>query len=111
MILAIDGRPVGGMTEHGLWLKLQFDLPVLLLVVSRYRHAAEAEEQIRQAEGLYWEAIDKALNDNRRLGWVDIELGPGGSTDDVETTDAPGTSPHCGFSATEDGNASDDALH
>lgn len=75
MLIAVGGKRVGGMTVNSLDIELEISGPVLHLVVSRYKYAAQVEEGIRRAEETYFQAVDEALNDQRRLGWVDIGMG------------------------------------
>jgi len=104
MIIAVNDKRVGGMTVNGLEIELEISGPVIGLVVSRYKHAAEVEEQIRQAEASYREAIDKALNDNRRLGWVDIGVRAGGESSNLDSSRGHATND--GRGVAEDGNIS-----
>lgn len=69
MIIAVDGKEVGGMTVHGLYLELDTAGSNLSLTISRYKHANHIETKTAQAEDQVMAAIDDALDDDCHLGW------------------------------------------
>lgn len=76
MILQINGKRVGGMTLEGLEIELEVAGPVVSLIVSRYKYSDEADDEIRKTEKAYLDAIDKAVNDDTRLDWVELGTVP-----------------------------------
>jgi hypothetical protein len=79
MLLSFNGRRIGGMMISELEVELEVCGPLLTLVVSRYKLPVSVEDRIRQAECRYQCEVDRALNDQRRLGWTDLisPSGPG----------------------------------
>ena len=75
MIVAINGKPVGGMTEAGLELELELSAPHLLLAVSRYRHADKVAKQFAEMERKMLDIMDRAARDDRLMGWREIGNG------------------------------------
>ena len=82
LLVAVNGKSVGGMTETGLGIELDQSGPDLILVVSRYKFAAEIQNSTAQAEQSYLKEVDTAINDDRRLSWTDIC----GGNSEVEAT-------------------------
>jgi hypothetical protein len=72
MLISLNGKRVGGMMVTELMVDLEISGPVLTLVVSRYKFSASAEDRLREAEKHYLKAVDEALSDQRRLGWIDL---------------------------------------
>jgi hypothetical protein len=72
MIVSINGRRVGGMMESAFEVELEASGVALTLVLSRFKHAESVEDRLREAEKQFQEAVDGAINDQRRLGWVDL---------------------------------------
>lgn len=69
MIMAVDGKEVGGMTEESFKLALELAGSELVLVVSRYKcYSEESEVQERR----FLSNVDKHINDQNRLHWADI---------------------------------------
>jgi len=75
MIIAVNGKLVGGMTETGLELELMLAAPNLLLVVSRYKHADQAAREYAEMERAMLDIMDSSARDNRLLGWREIGCG------------------------------------
>jgi hypothetical protein len=72
MIVSINGKHVGGMSEAGFEIEVEISGPELVLLVSRYKFASKVQDRIQEAERSYLDAIDKVINDERLLGWTDI---------------------------------------
>jgi hypothetical protein len=72
MLIAVNGKGVGGMTTTGVEIELEVSGPDLVLLVSRYKFADEIRESIHQAEQAYLQTVDAVINDDRLLGWTDI---------------------------------------
>lgn len=72
MIIMINGQCVGGMTQVGLELELETSGPRLILVVSRYKHARAAAQQLAAMERNMLRVMDKACRDKRLLGWHEV---------------------------------------
>jgi hypothetical protein len=72
MIVMVNGKTVGGMTEVGLELELETSGPILLLTVSRYKHAKAAAKQFAAMERQMLQVMDSAARDTRLLGWQEI---------------------------------------
>ena len=69
MIIAVNGKEVGGMTVQGLELELATTGAILFLTISRYKHAEHIEVCTARAEDQVMAAIDDALDDDCYLGW------------------------------------------
>lgn len=72
MILSINGKLVGGLTEVGVALELESCGPNLLLVVSRYKHAKLVQRRFVEVERQMLHAVDSAARDGRILGWIEV---------------------------------------
>jgi hypothetical protein len=72
MIVSINGKNVGGMSEAGFEIEVEISGPELILLVSRYKFASKVQDRIQKAERSYLDAIDKVINDETLLGWTDI---------------------------------------
>ena len=72
MIVSINGKHVGGMSEAGFEIEVEISGSELVLLVSRYKFASKVQDRIQEAERSYLDAIDKVINDERLLGWTDI---------------------------------------
>ena len=72
MIIAVNGKSVGGMTTTG--LEIEFDLggPDMTLLVSQYKFADNGQDDVFQLEQTYLNSLDMAMNDDRQVGWIDI---------------------------------------
>ena len=77
MIIAINGMPVGGMTEAGLELELETTAPRLLLAVSRYKHAEKVARKFAEMERNMLNIMDRAARDDRLMGWREVGCGDG----------------------------------
>eukprot|EP00980_Cylindrotheca_fusiformis_P006715 scaffold1398_cov116-Cylindrotheca_fusiformis.AAC.32 len=92
MILSINGKLVGGMTEDGVEIELATCGPSLLLVVSRYKHASLVQRKFVNVERRMLRAIDSAARDDRVLGWTEIgnaKTDPLDSNDEESSTSPP----------------------
>ena len=72
MVVLINGKPVGGMTEVGLELELEMSAPNLLLGVSRYKHAQKVARRFAEMERKMLDFMDRAARDDRLMGWREI---------------------------------------
>ena len=72
MILMVNGKSVGGMTEYAVELELDTSGPLLHLVVSRYRHADGVAREFAKAEAQMLGMLDKAAGDGRLIGWLEV---------------------------------------
>jgi hypothetical protein len=92
MIVMVNGKTVGGMTEVGLELELETSGPILLLTVSRYKHAKAAAKQFAAMERQMLQVMDSAARDTRLLGWQEIgnadTLGSMGQAKNKENADS-----------------------
>jgi hypothetical protein len=75
MIVAVNGRRVGGMMRTEFEYELDISGPNLMLVLSRYKYAESIEDRLRAAEARYQEAFDSVVNDPRRIGCVELVAG------------------------------------
>lgn len=73
MLVAVNGKLVGGMSEEGLSLELEMCGPVLVLVVARCKSVASPEQRLA-AEQEAFHDIDRATNDELNLDWIDVGL-------------------------------------
>ena len=81
MILSMNGKSVGGMTELGLSIELEVCGPELELVVSRYKHSTSSASQALTKDRQTWESFDREMNDSRRLDWYEVNAPtPGASS-------------------------------
>lgn len=89
MIIAVNGKSIGGMTLTG--LEIEFDLggPDMTLIVSRYKFPDIVQDDVAQLEQTYINALDIAMNDDRQVGWIDI-----GATSTIPTLGHPGMTGH-----------------
>lgn len=72
MVVAINGKRVGGMTESGVDIELETSGPEFVLLVSRYKYAGKVQNRVQAAERSYLDAMDQVVNDERLLGWTDL---------------------------------------
>lgn len=72
MILSMNGKPLGGMTELGVAIEFDVCGREMELVVARYRDSAGVTEQVAAIERREWTAFDDAVNDKRRLDWYEM---------------------------------------
>jgi hypothetical protein len=72
MVIAVNGKNVGGMTLTG--LEIEFDLggPDMTLLISRYKFPNNVQVDATQIEQSYITDLDNALNDDRQVGWIDF---------------------------------------
>ena len=75
MILSVNGRLVGGMTEFGVHLEITTSGTSLNLVVSRYKHADNAQKKFVEAERHMMHVMDAAARDDRLIGYIEIGNG------------------------------------
>jgi hypothetical protein len=97
MILCVNGRAVGGMTEFGVRLELETSGEQLLLLVSRYKFSLAVHHREVKAEKRDLELLDRDLNDDRLMDWV--ELGEGKTVAVDGGDDVPGQTSSLGVSA------------
>ena len=76
MIVAVNGKSVGGMTEAALGLELDTGGSELILVVSRHKHAEVESRRAHVVEQRYLAALDEDINDERLLHWTDLGVVP-----------------------------------
>ena len=72
MIVAINGKVVGGMTEVGVEIELEISGPCLQLVVSRYKHSQEVSNKLASTERQMLQVMDNLARDDRLLGWLEV---------------------------------------
>lgn len=72
MILTINGKVVGGMTQVGVELELETCGPRLVLGVSRYRHADDVAKAFAATEHEMLAIMDNAAKDYRLIGWLEV---------------------------------------
>ena len=72
MVVAVNGKSVGGMTLTGLEIEFELGGPDMTLLVSRYKFADDVQADIAQLERSHVNAIDTATNDDRQVGWIDL---------------------------------------
>lgn len=72
MILCVNGKVVGGMTETGLSIELDVCGPQLVIVVSRYKHGPNARKHVAEEESNAWRAGDESMNAGRLQDWTEI---------------------------------------
>jgi hypothetical protein len=72
MVVAINGKVVGGMTEFGVELELELSGPALILVISRYKHSEEVAKKFASTERQILQVMDTAARDARLIGWLEI---------------------------------------
>ena len=72
MIIAINGKSVGGMTTIGLEIELEQACPELMVIVSRYLFPEDVQNTIARNEQSYLNAFDCEINDDRQLAWIDV---------------------------------------
>ncbi|KAG7350774.1 hypothetical protein IV203_010134 [Nitzschia inconspicua] len=75
MIVMINGKPVGGMSEVGFGLELELSAPDLYLVVSRYKLAKDVHRAMKILEREALNVIDSASKDQRLVGWQEVGNG------------------------------------
>jgi hypothetical protein len=63
MIVMVNGKTVGGMTRVGLDLEIKTSGPILLLAVSRYKHAEDAVRKFAAMERRMIQVMDSAAQD------------------------------------------------
>lgn len=84
MLICLNGKRVGGLMESEVELELEVCGPRLTLVVSRCKRTNTLEGKLWEAERQYQKAVDEALNDPHRLGWVDLVARPSGAASSVQ---------------------------
>ena len=72
MVVAINGKVVGGMTKVGVEIELETSGPSLLLVVSRYKYAREISKKLANSERQMLQVMDNLARDDRLLGWLEV---------------------------------------
>lgn len=84
MVLSVNGKLVGGMTELQLDIELEISGSHLILVVSRYKHAKHARKKFLEVERRILNVMDSAARDDRLIGWTEIGNGDIDSTNSSE---------------------------
>ena len=72
MILSINGKHVGGMTELEVEVEIEAGGEILTLVVAPYRARQEKRKQLAQEEDDDLRKLDLAISDDTDLHWVDL---------------------------------------
>ena len=72
MLVMVNGKVVGGMTQVGVEMEIETSGPTLLLAISRYKHANDAARKFAEMERKMLRVMDSAARDNRLLGWLEI---------------------------------------
>ena len=75
MVLMVNGRVVGGMTEAGLELELELSGRSLHLVVAQYKHSPGTARQLATLEMEMTAVMDQDMCDDRVVGWREIGYG------------------------------------
>jgi hypothetical protein len=75
MLVMVNGKPVGGMSEVGLSLELELSAPDLYLGVSRYKMAHNVRRAMMSLERQALIEVDAASRDLRLIGWQEIGNG------------------------------------
>jgi hypothetical protein len=75
MIMMINGKTVGGMSEVEFNLEIEMNSPNLILGISKYRHAETAERNFRILEQQLLRHQDSVALDDRMIGWQEIGNG------------------------------------
>lgn len=79
MILAVNGKLTGGMTEECFQIELAVSGQDLLLLISRYKYPLEIRSNEKQQEISMLREIDAAMNDERLLHWTHQGANHGGA--------------------------------
>ena len=77
MILSINGKSTGGMTELGAGIELDICGQELELVVSRYRDTVGATRQLVAKEKYERKMFDHVITDRSRLDWYEVNPNSG----------------------------------
>ncbi|OEU10343.1 hypothetical protein FRACYDRAFT_247371 [Fragilariopsis cylindrus CCMP1102] len=75
MIMMINGKIVGGMSEVEFNLELEMNSPNLILGISKYKHAETVERNFTILEQRLLHYQDSVARDNRMIGWQEIGNG------------------------------------
>ena len=75
MIMMINGKIVGGMSEVEFNLELEMNSPNLILGISKYKHAETVERNFTILEQQLLHHQDSVARDNRMIGWQEIGTG------------------------------------
>jgi hypothetical protein len=74
MILTINGKEVGGMTEVGLQLELETSGVELIVAVSRYRFPNLISQINVAHQNSIWLDLDEKIGDKRVVSWSELNL-------------------------------------
>jgi len=74
IILAINGKDVGGMTLTGFDIEMETSGAEMTLTISRYRFPSEADMEIADLQNNVWATLEYCLEDKRKLGWCELDL-------------------------------------
>jgi hypothetical protein len=72
MIVAVNGKSVGGLTETALEMELETGGTELILLVSRYKKAERVARRVHDAEQRHLSSFDQGINDENLLHWADL---------------------------------------
>jgi hypothetical protein len=75
MIMMINGKIVGGVSEVEFNLELEMNSPNLILGISKYKHAETVEQNYRILELQLLHHQDSVARDTRMIGWQEIGIG------------------------------------
>ena len=75
MIMMINGKIVGGMSEVEFNLELEMNSPNLILGISKYKHVETVERNFTILEQQLLHHQDSVARDNRMIGWQEIGTG------------------------------------
>lgn len=93
ILLMINGKQIGGMTEIGLQIELETSGSTMNLVVSRYKHRNDAAKKFAAMEHEMLKLMDSAARDSRLMGW--LEIGNGVAAGASHDTDSDGAANGC----------------
>jgi hypothetical protein len=82
MILAINGKEVGGMTEVGLQIELETSGVELILAVSRYRFPNLISQMYAVRQNSIWFNLEEKIGDRRVVSWSELNLASDNQTID-----------------------------
>ena len=74
MVLSVNGRNIGGMTELGLEVELEISGPIVQVAVSRYRFDTSYRQDAEEKEEAELQVLEEMLGDKTELGWHEVAL-------------------------------------
>lgn len=72
MIIAVNGKTIGGMTVATLEIELETGGTKLNLLVSRFKPADRVKQRLQDLEARFIAAFDNDVNNENLLHWVDL---------------------------------------